>query len=355
MKTWAQAWADALYGPDGFYRKDGGPAAHFATSAQGIPGVTEIFASAILALAQDHGVEVIVDFASGRGELLRTLAPAIQPASSPKKTYDIDGVNSQVVASEPHKVATEHGETEQGNIALIGIDVVERPADLPESIDWVISPGGAVVPDMSFLAGRRALVVAHEWLDVVPLTIAEADQEGVLREVLVSEDGAETMSAHLSDGDVEWAKTWWPGPYAPGERVEIGLSRDGAWANLCAEVEQHGGEGSAILGVDYGHLRVNRPGLGTLTGFRGGSECLPIPDTTCDITAHVAIDSLNATTVITQRDMLIELFGNIAAQPVDHALASSDPREYLARLSARSAFGAAIARDGLGDFYWFTR
>lgn len=341
MKKWAQAWGEALYAPSGFYRNDGGPAAHFATSAQGIPGVTEIFASAVLALAGDYGAAVIVDFASGRGELLQALAPAVQPAMK--------------AGCRSHHPDGERPTNERTVMDLVGIDIVERPSLLPKSIDWVKSPGGATVPDMSFLAGRRALVVAHEWLDVVPMTIAQANDDGVLHEVLVSNDGAETLGHELNDADAEWAKTWWPGPYSPGERVEIGVTRDRAWADLCAQVAQHGAPGSVILGIDYGHLRGNRPGLGTLTGFRDGSECSPTPDGTCDITAHVAIDSLQPSTVTTQREMLIELFGNIAAWPVDHALASEDPKTYLEKLSVRSAFGAAIARGGLGDFYWFTR
>ena len=71
----------------------------------------------------------------------------------------------------------------------VGVDVVDRPAGLPERVEWVRSPGGRHLPDLGSPTG--ALVLAHEWLDVVPCPVAEADDDGVLREVLVAPDGAD--------------------------------------------------------------------------------------------------------------------------------------------------------------------
>ena len=34
---WEQAWAEALYGPRGFYRRPEGPAGHFRTAAHAAP------------------------------------------------------------------------------------------------------------------------------------------------------------------------------------------------------------------------------------------------------------------------------------------------------------------------------
>ena len=46
-----------------------------------------------------------------------------------------------------------------------------------------------------------ALVVAHEWLDVVPCPVAELDDRGVLRHLLVDPaTGEESPSATLLDG-----------------------------------------------------------------------------------------------------------------------------------------------------------
>ena len=48
----------------------------------------------------------------------------------------------------------------------------------------------------------------------------------------------------------------------------------------------------AVLAVDYGHTVGERPADGTLTAYRAGALVVPVPDGSCDLTAHVAIDSL---------------------------------------------------------------
>lgn len=331
--TWREAWHEALYGPRGFYRREEGPAGHFATSAQGIPGVAEILAQALVATATDIGAEIVVDFACGRGELLDTMARFVAP--------DVD---------------------------LAGVDVVPRPSGLSPRVAWIESPGGAAVPSFAWLAGRRALVVAHEWLDVVPCTIAEVDDDGRLREVFVekrdeqeADDGEmrERLGKELKDGDLNdaeaaWAARWWPAS-EPGDRVEIGLSRDEAWASLVAAVAAHAASGSVVLGIDYVVTSDDPPPFGTLTGFRDGVDCPPVPDGTCDLTAHVMLDSLDVDGATTQRDRLLDLFGDEALQPVPIDLASSDPAAYLERLALRSAFATATSSSGLGAFVWFHR
>ena len=141
---WRMAWQRALYGPDGFYRRAEGPAGHFTTATHG--GTGRALARSLWAWADRFGLDGIVDVGAGRGGLLR------------------------------HLYAWEPGRP------LSGLDVVPRPQDLPDDVEWVASPGGAGLP-----AGwrpDRALVVAHEWLDVVPCTIAEVTPDGTLREVL---------------------------------------------------------------------------------------------------------------------------------------------------------------------------
>ncbi len=71
-RPWDVAWREALYGPGGFYRRSA-PAAHFATSAQGIPGGGALLAEAVLALARRHSCTRVVDVGCGRGELLAHL------------------------------------------------------------------------------------------------------------------------------------------------------------------------------------------------------------------------------------------------------------------------------------------
>ncbi|KGN33940.1 hypothetical protein N802_09155 [Knoellia sinensis KCTC 19936] len=305
-RPWQDAWRDALYGPDGFYRRAEGPAGHFTTSAHGPLGA--VLAEVVGRLADEVDVCRVVDFASGRGELLR------------------------------------HLHEQRPDLELLGVDVVERPGDLPEAIDWLRSPGGPSLPDE--LRDLDAVVLAHEWLDVVPCTIAEVDPLGTLREVLVDDTGAESPGRELTGDERAWADQWWP-TVAPGERVEIGLSRDDAWRDLLSR-----NASGLTIAVDYGHAKANRPTRGTLTAYQQGTVTEAIPDGQRDLTAHVATDSLGADEVITQRDLFHRL-GLTAAMP-DRATASHDPLGYVQALARASTIAALTDPHGLGGFHWAT-
>lgn len=308
VRTWEQAWHDALYGDVGFYRRPEGPAGHFATSAQG--PAADVLADALLELARRESLTTIVDVACGRGELLGSLAAQADPSTR-----------------------------------LVGVDVVDRPAGLPGRVEWARSPGGADLPDLGSPAD--ALVLAHEWLDVVPCPIAEADEQGVLRTVLVDGGGVEALGGPLPVEDREWAAEHWPGPHEPGDRVEVGRTRDAAFATLVART----GSG-LVVAADYGHTVADRPTAGTLIGFAEGSACPPVPDGSCDVTAHVAMDSLGADELRTQRDLLRELGVDGARPPLE--LARTDPARYLADLAAAS-HASALTGSGAGDFLWALR
>ncbi|SOC56328.1 SAM-dependent methyltransferase [Ornithinimicrobium cerasi] len=315
---WRTAWQEALYGEDGFYRSSA-PAEHFATSVQGVPGAGEVLAEAVLALARRHGCPAVVDVGAGRGELLghlRRLEPALR---------------------------------------LTGVDVVARPDGL-EVDDWLVSPGGAALPPT--LTGLRdTLVLAHEWLDVVPCPVAERDTDGVWRAVTVAPDGTEGRGAPLAGPDLAWADRWL-GPEVL--RAEVGRTRDLAWAELVRRVDL-----GVVVAVDYGHTRADRPHHGTLTGFRSGREVEPVPDGSCDLTAHVAVDSLQDVTVdhrptrchvSRQWEVLRDLLpAPTAPAPTDQPpreLARTDPSAYLAALARRGALAALTAPGGLGSFRW---
>jgi SAM-dependent MidA family methyltransferase len=309
---WRQAWQDALYDGSGFYRAEPGPAAHFTTSTQGAPGVGELFAEGLVALARHASLTSFVDVGAGRGELLEQV----------------------------HRIAPD--------LSCLGVDVRARPP-LPEPVDWLTSPGGPELPDR--LAGlTNALVVANEWLDVVPCAVAELDGELVPRTVLVEPGtGAERLGEPLSGAELDWCQgkpSHWPtGDGRPGDRVEVGLSRDLAWSDLVSRIDQ-----GVAVAIDYGHLRTSRPAGGSLIGFRHGRSCEPLPDGTCDVTAHVAVDSLLHTELLTQREALRRL--GITGSLPDHELATSDPAAYLAGLTRSGAATALLAPEGLGGFWW---
>jgi SAM-dependent MidA family methyltransferase len=304
---WRVAWQNALYGPRGFYRQPGGPAGHFTTATQSDSG--RALARTLWAWADGYGLDGIVDVGAGRGELLRHLY-----ACAPGRP-------------------------------LVGLDVVDRPPDLPESVAWVESPGGGELP----VTWRpdRALIVAHEWLDVVPCIVAEVAPDGALCEVFVdAATGAESLGAELAEPDLEWCQRFWPAAVAedrrPGDRVEVGRARDEAWAGLLQRLAP----GSVALAVDYGHTVEDRPRTGTLVAYREGRLVDPVPDGSCDITADVAVDSLRQSRRLRQRDAVA------ATTSPDHRLAAEDPAAYLAALSDHSAVAALRRSGGFGDFWW---
>lgn len=295
---------DALYGPAGFFRREA-PADHFRTSVH----ASEWFAQALGRLARAHGLRHVVDVGAGRGELLRALH-----------------------RSDP-------------DLGLIGVEVADRPADLPPAIAWT-----ANVP-----AVTDALVIANEWLDNVPLDVAEVDAAGVPRIVEVDPTGAERTGPPVEGADLAWCERWWPLDRArPGQRAEIGLPRDDGWAGLVRRATA-----SLLLAIDYGHLREERPPCGTLTGFRSGRPTVPVPDGSCDLTAHVAFDAVRAAgeaagavTVEfgTQQDALRAL--GISARRPPLARAGWDPLGYLTALSRAGEASELLAPDGLGGYRW---
>ncbi|MBB2892949.1 SAM-dependent methyltransferase [Flexivirga oryzae] len=305
-RTWQTAWHEALYGPDGFYRQSAGPAGHFATSAQGIPGGGRLLARALVALAERSGCSDVVDVGAGRGELLGEIA-ALAPG-----------------------------------LRLTGVDIVERPRELPAGTDWLVAPGGERLPD-GLRDLTRALVVAHEWLDVVPCPIVEY-ADGVWREVEVADDGTERLGSVVEGPDLQWLQRNWPAGCDTG-RAEVGRSREAAYNDLRARI----GTGLLVV-VDYGHLRGRRPVGGTLTGYRDGVQSAPRPDGSTDITAHVAMDTLGSDELVQQRDLLERLGLRPPRPPIE--LARDDPAAYLTQLAARGTHAELTAPGGLGDFWW---
>jgi SAM-dependent MidA family methyltransferase len=247
-RGWREATADALYGPAGFYRGSEGPAGHFRTSVHASP----LFAGAVArllcrvdeALGRPASLG-FVDMAAGRGELV-----------------------TGVLAALPADVAA--------RTRAYAVEVAGRPDGLDRRIEWLAEPP----------RGVTGLLFANEWLDNVPVDVAEVDADGVARRVLVRGGGAERLGEPVSGADAEWLARWWPLPGEEGLRAEIGLPRDSAWASAVATLER----GLAVA-ADYAHTRDTRPPFGTLTGFREGRETAPVPDGSCDITSHVALDA----------------------------------------------------------------
>lgn len=300
--AWKNAWDAALYGPDGFFRRES-PAGHFRTSVHASP----LFARALVELVRRTGLDTVVDIGAGRGELLTQLH-AIDPA-----------------------------------LTLLGVEVAARPASLDPAIDWT-----SALPE-----SVDGLVVANEWLDNIPCHVVEVDASGTPRLLHVDPaTGEESHGATLTDSSVprslaEWCDRWWP-LSGPGARAEVGTTRDAAWADVVARV-RHG----IAVAVDYGHLRAGRPPHGSLASYRDGREVDVLPDGSRDVTAHVAVDAAAARVgghLLRQRDALHRL--GVDGRRPDLETATTDPAGYLRELSGAGQAAELTDPHGLGGFWW---
>ncbi|GLX95243.1 SAM-dependent methyltransferase [Herbidospora sp. NBRC 101105] len=303
--SWREATHRALYGAGGFYLKER-PSAHFRTSVHASP----IFAEAVARLLGR------VDARLGRPARLDFV--------------DMGAGDGRLAAG----VLAAFGDD---RLRVTAVEVAPRPADLPSEIEWA----GEAPEEIT------GLVVANEWLDNVPLDVVEQTHDGP-RVVLVDpETGAERLGPLLTDpADLAWLAAWWPLPRV-GLRAEIGSPRDEAWDALLARLSR-----GTCVAVDYAHTLADRPALGTLTGYRDGHAVPPVPDGTCDITAHVALDACarGEGLLTTQREALRDLGLTGARPPL--ALASEDPPGYLRALARASAEAELIDPRGLGGFGW---
>lgn len=358
--SWRAAAQAALYGPDGFYRRPEGPVAHFRTSVH----ASRLFAGAVARLLcrVDEALGraaplAFVDMAAGRGELV-----------------------TGVLAALPAEVAA--------RTRAYAVEVAARPDGLDERVTWLTEPP----------TGVTGLLFANEWLDNVPVDVAQTDPDGVPRQVLVRRDGTERLGEPVAGEDARWLERWWPlsareggeearggeahggetgenGDLPAGEgealrsgrgealqagqgeglhagqgeglRAEIGHPRDAAWASAVATLDR----GLAVA-VDYAHTAAARPPFGTLTGYRAGHETPPVPDGTCDLTAHVALDAcaLPGARTVDQRTALHTLGVSGVRPPL--SLATTDPAAYVRALADAGEAGELTARGGLGDFVW---
>lgn len=301
-RTWRAAMADALYGGGGFYRPAGTPARHFRTSA----GATTQWADAVAGLARRVDAALgepdgfaVVDVGAGGGELIAGVA-----RHAPQRWR------------------------------LVGVDVAPRPPGLPERVAW----HDRLPPRVT------GLLVAVEWLDVVPVDVVEATEAGP-RLIEVAGDGTERFDGPPSEEDLAWLSRWWP-LTEPGDRAEVGLPRDAAWADAVARVDR-----GVALAVDYA-ADPARDVAGTLTGYRCGRQIAPVPDGSCDLTAHVLVASCLAavdlpSAVLSQREALRRL--GIRADRPGYA---GDAVSYLRALSVAGEAAELLDPSGLGGFTW---
>jgi len=304
--SWRDATTEALYGPDGFFRRPEGPAGHFRTSSHAAP----LFAGALLRLARVAGAAAVVDVGAGRGELLRAL----------------------------HRL--------EPGLHLHGVELAGRPDGLPPEIGW-----SAELPERS-----TGLLVANEWLDNVPLDVVEQTADGPRVVEVEPVTGEERLGQPPDADDVAWLGRWWP-ITEPGDRAEVGRPRDAAWGSAIGSLRR-----GVAVAIDYAHERATRPPYGTLCGYREGRVVAPVPDGSCDVTAHVALDACAAAgeragataTLLTTQRAALRALGLRAARP-SLELARAAPRSYLQKLQHAGEEAELLDPGGLGGFGWLVQ
>ncbi|MCW2901370.1 MAG: hypothetical protein JWO67_3635 [Streptosporangiaceae bacterium] len=308
----------ALYGEAGFYRRGERPAAHFRTSVHASSRYAAAFARLLTeldeALGHPAGLD-LVDVGAGRGELTVEIMNSVAPDLAAR-------------------------------IRPTAVEVAPRPRDLPGELAWATEPPEDII----------GLVIANEWLDNVPVEVVELTPQGPRTVLVDSATGAERVGPPPDPADSEWLERWWP-LSEPGHRAEVGLPRCRAWASVLTRLRR-----GVAIAVDYAHARDSRPTFGTLTGYRDGHVVPPVPDGSCDLTAHVALDACaasgekagaTATLLTTQRTALRSLGVTGSRPPLE--LARQDPQAYVAALCAAGEDAELIDPNGLGGFGWLVQ
>lgn len=299
-RRWRDAMAEALYGEHGFYRRSGAPGRHFRTAAHVSTAWAAAWSELALRVAPQVDDMAVVEIGAGGGELLAGLAALMPPSWR-----------------------------------LVGVDIAPRPPDLPARVEWTEKPPPA-------FAG---VLLAVEWLDVVPVDVVEQTEGGPCY-VEVAAGGQERVGAPVGGADLEWLHRWWP-LAEPGDRAEIGAPRDAAWAGAVGSLHR----GVAVT-VDYA-ADPRRDVAGTLTGYRDGRQVAPRPDGSTDVTSHVLMEScrvaagVEPSALVAQRTALRAL-GVDGQRPAY----DGDAREYLQQLSAAGEAAELLDAGGLGGFSW---
>lgn len=303
----------SLYGPGGFYVAGQGAVGHFRTSASA--SVRETFAGAVAELLGR------VDAALGRPARLDFV--------------DVGAGSADLLEC----VLGSLGSDVRDRVRPTVVERRTAPLGVAADVNWF-----AAIPEMT------GLLIANEWLDNVPFDVVVDE-----RVVLVGPTGAESPGPAPTEEEAAWLTRWWPA----GARREIGLHRDRAWSEALSRMQ-----GGVCFAIDYAHLAQERPPYGTLTGFRLGRDVDPIPDGGCDLTAHVAIDSVavageeaamangrSVRTLLTDQRTALRSLGVEGRRPAYDA----DPGGYAAALQRATEVAELIEPAGLGGFAWLVQ
>lgn len=303
--SWYEAWLAAATGPAGFWRTSS-PAAHFRTASTLGPELAEALATL---LDRHPGVTAVLEVGAGDGQLLAALH-VLRPT-----------------------------------LWLAGLDLRARPAGLPDPVrwgrdSWDVRTGAWTTGGCRQLLAQApgpVLALAVEWLDDLPCPVVTGGAEDG-REL----DAGGAPSRPLPSGAADWLRTWWPGT----GRAEVGSTRDEAWSWL---MDALGVRGGLALLVDYGHEREHRPPTGSLAAYRDGRPVPAVPAPDRNLTAHVAVDAVQAAGERAGARTLARLRQSAALADL---LGPAPGGDALAGLAARSRRRALTSPGGWGEHWW---
>ena len=268
MLPWREAWHDALYGPHGFYRGPPGPAGHFTTSTHGPLGAPSRRRPR-----------------SPRRP--RGCAPRRRRRLRPRRAAGRPGARSVPTCGSPASTSSTAPGRPAGCRGLAARPRRRRGSSRAHRPRRRARAGPRVARRGAVHRGRgRRTRPAAPWCSSTRPPVQES---------------AAVSGAALTDDELAWCARHWPVDDLPvGARVEVGLARDEAWRDL-----GRGGCATASCSPSTTATRlVAGPAGGTLTAYRDGVLVAPVPDGSCDLTAHVAVDSLEHDELTTQRAAL---------------------------------------------------
>ena len=181
------------------------------------------------------------------------------------------------------------------------------------------------------------------------MEVVEHATDGSRRVLVDPETGDETLGPLVDGPDAVWLAEWWPlDTSGIGDRAEVGRPRDTAWSAAVRSLTR-----GVAIAIDYCHDRGDRQGgmlsAGTLTGYVGGRLVWPVPDGSCDVTSHVALDACAAagersgassSLLVRQREALHALGVNGGNPARPGGARSASPGHSPGRRRRRSSFGA---------------
>ena len=386
LRPWRQAWHDALYAINGFYSS--GPGAVQHRSPDPSPNTAEDQQNSDFLTGPTRHFRTNVTVGPQLARVIANILSDLRVRLGHQQIIDVIdiGAGDGTLLQQLRHVLTQTDPDLAGKCRFTGVDVHVRPHTLDPEIEWVRGLAPEAL-QLHLPAPINGLVIAHEWLDNIPCDVIESDHEGQPRVVLVDQSGNEELGPSLwqatacANVDVDavpiitWLKRWWPsaipGAFSEpslfagvtGSRAEVGISRESA---LCAIVRMM--NTGTLLAIDYAHDLGQRTAgqfaRGSLTGYRDGRQVRPVPDGTCDITAHVALDACGAAVLedaqargtsvsaIIQRqsDVLRDYGIEVSLPSID--LATTDPAAYADKLVQATEAQELTDPASLGSFQW---